>query len=178
MARSPLGVAIGVLGAVQTHCAQPSGHVPLSVGGKQAVRETPKLTWQQSSPSLQHSDSQQVAVPEQVTPWQGGWSQVPLLQNGVEPGHTWPHAPQFLMSLPVLTHSEPQQVKAQFESQVPPPVPAVEPPAPASEPAAPAFEPPAPAVDPAAPAPEPPAPPAPGVPPWPDAASKPALAPI
>jgi len=68
MARSPLGVAIGVLGAVQTHCAQPSGQVPLSVAGVHAVRDAPALTLQQSSPALQHSASQQVVVPVHVTP--------------------------------------------------------------------------------------------------------------
>src|SRR6478736_7742743 len=68
IARSPLGVAMGVFGAVHTHCAQPSGHVPLSVAVVQAVREASAFTLQQSSPDLQHSASQQVVVPEHVTP--------------------------------------------------------------------------------------------------------------
>jgi len=145
MARSPRGVAIGVSGAVQTHCAQPSGQVPLSVAGKQAVRDAPAFTLQQSSPSLQHEVSQQVAVPAQVTPWQGGDSHFPPLQNGAGPEQTLPHAPQLLMSLLVLTHSVLQQVKPQLGPHVPPPVPAVEPAAPASEPVAPAAAPPEPA---------------------------------
>jgi len=110
MARSPLGVAIGVLGAVQTHCAQPSGQVPLSVAGKQPVRDAPAFTLQQSSPSLQHSVSQHVAFPVQVTPWQGACSHFPLLQNGAGPVQTLPHIPQLLMSLLVLAHSVPQHV--------------------------------------------------------------------
>src|SRR6185369_2020782 len=152
IARSPLGVAIGVSGAVQTHCAQPSGQVPLSVAGKQAVRDAPAFTLQQSSPSLQHSASQQVVVPAQVTAWQGGDSHFPLLQNGVGPEQTLSHSPQLLMSLLVLTHSAPQQVKPQLGPHVPPLAPAVEPAAPATEP------------EPAAPAAAPPAPASPGLP--------------
>jgi len=110
MARSPLGVAIGVLGAVQTHCAQPSGQVPLSVAGKQPVRDAPAFTLQQSSPSLQHAVSQHVAFPVQVTPRQGACSHFPLLQNGAGPVQTLPHLPQLLMSLLVLAHSVPQHV--------------------------------------------------------------------
>ena len=127
IARSPLGVAMGVFGAVHTHCAQPSGHVPLSVAVVQAVREAPAFTLQQSSPDLQHSASQQVVVPEHVTPWQGALSHFPLLQNGPGPGQTLPHVPQLLMSLPVLTHSGPQHLKPQLAPQLAPLPPATEP---------------------------------------------------
>src|SRR3954469_14579777 len=140
MARSPLGVAIGVLGEVHTHCAQPSGQVPLSVAGVQAVREAPAFTLQQSSPAVQHSASQQVVAPAHVTPWQGALSHLPLLQNGPGPGQTVPQAPQLLMSLPVLMHSGPQHLKPQLAPQVAPPAPAAEPP----DPPAPATAPPAP----------------------------------
>src|SRR6478609_11097840 len=152
MARSPLGVAMGVLGAVHTHCPQPRGQVPLSVGAMQAVRDAPAFTVQQSSPGLQHSVSQQVAVPVQVTPWQGAWSHVPLLQNGPGPGQTLPHVPQLLMSLPVLTHSGPQHLKLQLAPQVGP--------APAPEPLAPL------APAPASPEPLLPPPARPALPPW------------
>src|SRR6188768_2184636 len=152
MARSPLGVAMGVSGAVHTHCAQPRGQVPLSVAGVQAVRDAPAFTLQQSSPDLQHSVSQQVAVPVQVTPWQGACSHFPLLQNGPGPGQTVPHVPQLLMSLPVLTHSGPQHLKPQLLPQVGP--------APAPAPLAP--------LAPAPPFPEPllPPPARPALPPW------------
>ena len=153
MARSPLGVAIGVLGAVHTHFAQPSGQVPLSVAAVHAVREAPAFTLQQSSSDLQHSASQQVAVPVQVTPWQGALSHFPLLQNGPGPGQTVPQVPQLLMSLPVLTHSGPQHLKPQLAAQLAPPAPATEP-----------FEPLAPA--PASPAPLVPPPARPAAPPW------------
>src|SRR5450631_3184631 len=148
---------MGVFGAVHTHCAQPSGQVPMSVAAVQAVREAPAFTLQHSSPALQHSDSQQVVVPVQVTPWQGALSHLPLLQNGPGPGQTVPHAPQLLMSLPVLMHSAPQHLNPQLGPQVAPPAPAAEPPAPAAEPPAPAAEPPDPPVPAAAP-PDPPAP--------------------
>ena len=131
MGRSPLGVAMGVLGAVHTHCAQPSGQVPLSVAGVQAVREAPAFTLQHSSPALQHSASQQVAVPMQVTSWQGAFSHLPLLQNGLGPVQTVPHVPQLLMSLPVLMHSGPQHLKPQLAPHVEPPAPAAAPPRPA-----------------------------------------------
>jgi hypothetical protein len=121
---------------------------------------------------LQHSDSQQVVVPVQVTPWQGALSHLPLLQNGPGPGQTVPHAPQLLMSLPVLMHSAPQHLNPQLVPHVAPPAPAAEPPAPAAEPPAPAAEPPAP-PDPLAPPPERPA-----LPPWPALAPLPPLPPL
>jgi len=99
------------------------------VAGVQAVRDAPAFTLQQSSPDWQHSLSQQVAVPLQVTPWQGACSHLPLLQNGAGPGQTVPHVPQLWMSLPVLMHSGPQHLKPQLLPQVGPP-PAPEPLAP------------------------------------------------
>jgi hypothetical protein len=71
---------MAVLGEVQMHCAQPKGHVPLSVAGVQAVRDAPAFTLQHSSPPLQHSLSQQLLAAPQVTPWQGALSHLPLLQ--------------------------------------------------------------------------------------------------
>ena len=164
MGCSPLGVAMSVFGAVHTHWAQPSGQVPLSVAGVQAVQEAPAFTLQHSSPALQHSASQQVVVPAHVTPWQGALSHLPLLQNGPGPGQTVPQAPQLLMSLPVLVHSGPQHLKPQLAPHVEPPAPAAEPP-----------DPPAPATAP----PNPPAPPpvTPAVPPRPAMAPMPALPP-
>lgn len=137
--------------------------MPLSVAGVHAVRETPAFTLQHRSPPLQHSASQQVVVPGHVTPWQGAFSHLPLLQNGPGPGQTVPQAPQLLMSLPVLTHSGPQHLKPQLAPHVEPPAPAAEPPDP-PRPTAP---------------PEPLAPPParPAVPPWPAIAPTPALPP-
>jgi hypothetical protein len=128
IARSPLGVAIGVLGAVHMHCAQPSGQVPLAVAGVQPMRDAPALTSQHSSPGLQQSASQQFSPAAQVEPWHGGLSHLPLLQYGFGPGHTVPHAPQLLMSLPVLMHSAPQHLKPQLGPQLAPPTPPPAPP--------------------------------------------------
>jgi hypothetical protein len=72
---------MGVVGAVQTHAAQPVGQVPLT-GSKHAMTEGPCVTWQQSWPALQQLAPQQNWPPMHIAPTrlQGGDPQVPFPQ--------------------------------------------------------------------------------------------------
>ena len=59
MARSPAGVAIGVLGAAQLQFEQPVGQVPFT-GSKQPMTVGPIVTAQQICVPVQHCPLQQV----------------------------------------------------------------------------------------------------------------------
>ena len=118
---SPLGVAMGVSGAVHSQDVHPAGHVPLVLGVWQP-RMTPMGpgTLQQSSPGAQQLLPQHVPPGPQRGPLHGGTVQTPLSQYGCIASHFWPHAPQLLMSLSRLVQVSPQQTKSQKPHDPPP----------------------------------------------------------
>jgi hypothetical protein len=72
---------MGVVGAVQTHAAQPVGQLPLT-GSTHSMTVCPSLTAQQSWPALQQLPPQQNCAPTHIAPTrvQGGDPQVPFAQ--------------------------------------------------------------------------------------------------
>ena len=133
MGRSPEGVAIGVSGEAQGQFGQPGGHESFKRSTQRGGCAGPPGTTQHSCPAVQHSESQHVSAP-QLEDVHGGVPQVPLSQKGKFPEHSRPHPPQFLTSLLVFAHCDPQQVKPAVEQSVgqpaAPALPALAPPPP------------------------------------------------
>lgn len=84
MGRSPVGVAMGVSGELQTHDGHPAGHVPSAVGVTQLGPPDgpPSCTSQQSCPAPQHWAPQQNVLDEQLAPLHGGVPHWPPPQYG------------------------------------------------------------------------------------------------
>ena len=85
------------------------GHVPSTGTWQVGPTDGPgPWTSQQSWPSGQQARPQQNEPPLHTFALQGAESQLVPLQKGCSPPQLTPHAPQFLMSLAVLTHTPSQ----------------------------------------------------------------------